>query len=83
MTWKEIKKLGSKYYKDQDIEQIDLFKAEGTLQDWVINEARAHLTRNIKKLNTLRSQKCIDDMNKVIHYAEIIKCLAQEAINKF
>ena len=78
MTWNEIKQFGSKHYKTGELEMIDLYKSEGTLHDWVINEARHHLARNLSKLNTLGTDKCIEDMDKVIHYAEMIKCLSME-----
>lgn len=78
MTWEEIKKSGSKHYKVAEIEMIDLYKSDGTLQDWAINEGCHHFRRNLSKLDTLETEKCIEDMRKVIHYAEIIICLAEE-----
>jgi hypothetical protein len=80
-TWDEIKQKGSKHYKIGEgfIEMIDLYKSEGTLQDWAICEARHHLARNLKQLDTLTTDKCIQDMEKVKHYAEMIICLAEEA----
>jgi hypothetical protein len=79
MKWVEIKKSGSNHYKTGELEMIDLYKSEGTLQDWAINEARHHMARNLSKLNTLGTHKCVNDMEKVIHYAEIIICLSEEA----
>jgi hypothetical protein len=80
-TWDEIKQKGSKHYKIGEgfIEMIDLYKSEGTLQDWAICEARHHFSRNLSSLQTLGTQKCIEDMKKCIHYAEMIICLSEEA----
>ena len=76
-TWSYIKSQGSGYYKGI-VEQIDLFKADGTLQDWALNEIRAHAARNIAKLDTLGTEKAESDMKKIIHYANMILCLIGE-----
>lgn len=70
--------MGAKHYKLGDIESIDLYKSEGSLHTWAICEARHHLARNLPQLNTLGTTRCIDDMDKVIHYAEMIKCISME-----
>src|SRR5512146_1703708 len=79
MNWAEIKQSGSKHYRTGDVEFLDLAKANGTLQDWAINEGVQHFLRNLKSLDTLKTMKCIEDMHKVIHYANMLICLAEEA----
>lgn len=73
-TWEEIKEMGQKHYKTGGVEQIDLFKADGSLHDWCINEIRAKAARNIKSRHT-EFAKFIEDMDEIIHSAEMLKTM--------
>jgi hypothetical protein len=82
MEWSEIKKEGNPAYKTGNVEPIDLYKADGTLHDWVLNEISHHARRNIKALRTIGTEKYFSDMRKIIHYAEIMICLGAEDVAK-
>jgi len=67
-TWEEIKRGGSGHYKTGSVEPIDLYRSLGILREWAIGEICQHALRNIKQRDTF-----IKDMDKVIHYAEMLK----------
>lgn len=67
-TWAELKKQGSKHYKDGDAQQIDIYKQKGTFTPWAVNEATQHLQRN----SPVKRDCFIEDMVKVIHYAQLL-----------
>jgi len=63
---------GSKYYKTDGVEPIDLYRDGGMLQDFALANIIKYAFRNRRGADRL-SNKTVQDMNKVIHYAEIIK----------
>ena len=67
-TWEEIKQGGSGHYKTGSVEPIDLYRSLGILREWAIGEICQHALRNIKQRDTF-----IKDMDKFIHYAEMLK----------
>jgi hypothetical protein len=74
--WREIKGIGSKHYKtDGGVEQIDVFKAMGTLRDWVCAEISAHALRNF---STVKESISEADADKIMHYGMILKYLVKE-----
>jgi hypothetical protein len=79
MKWEDIKIGGNPVYKTGGVETIDLLKSLHTLHDWAVSEGIAKFTRNRRELGTLGTAKCIEDMDEIIHYAEMIKCLSEES----
>jgi hypothetical protein len=69
MTWSEWKQKGSKHYIKEGVQPVDLYKDldRVALHNWAIFEITQHAFRNISP-----SEKIISDMNKIIHYAEMI-----------
>ncbi|MFX0198379.1 MAG: DUF3310 domain-containing protein [Candidatus Hodarchaeota archaeon] len=70
-TWDEIKLKGSNHYKNpNDIEPVDLYRASGTLQPFAVNSIIKYAFRNARsKINK-------KDIEKIIHYAEMLEYLA-------
>jgi hypothetical protein len=68
-TWEHIKGMGSKHYKTDAIEPIDLYRAQGTLHHYCITGIMKYVSRNI----TYGSPVSVRDMNKIIHLAEMLK----------
>lgn len=72
-TWDEIKAMGQKHYKNNGgAEMIDVYKADGTLNDWGMDEIRSKAARNITSRHT-EFTKYIEDMDEIIHTAEMLK----------
>ena len=65
--WKE---KGSSHYKSGKVEPIDLYKAGGMFQDFALCSIIKYAFRNRKYIKT---QVSPSDMDKIIHYAEILK----------
>ena len=82
LSWEEIKQAGQQHYKTNGVENIDLYKALGILQDWCVGEIMSKAARNRKELHTIGTAKCIEDMDEIIHSAEMIKTLADEMMKK-
>ena len=70
MTWDEIKQQGSTHYKTGDVEPIDLYKSAGVLRDVALGAIIKYAFRNIVNRESPVSNK---DMDKIIHYAEMVK----------
>lgn len=71
-TWQALKKEGSNHYKSGLVEPVDLFLAGGIFQPFAIGCIIKYAFRQRKALS-------VSDCDKIIHYAEMLKCLA---INK-
>jgi len=68
-TWEEIKDNGSEHYKQKgEVEPIDLYKSMGILQNFAIASIIKYASRN-----TMHSYVKVKDMDKIIHYAEMLK----------
>lgn len=67
-TWEELKKEGSKHYKDGDAQMIDVYKGRGIFTNWALPEIAQHAVRNAP----VKRDCFIDDMVKVIHYARLL-----------
>jgi hypothetical protein len=81
--WDEIKEKGNPAYK-AEIEPIDLFKEGEILWNWCIGEiiAKAYRSRLNQFTNATPVETCIRinrDMNEIIHHAEMIKAIVDEA----
>ena len=68
LTWDDIKKRGSDHYKTGGVEPIDLYKDGGMLADFALCSIIKYAYRN--KDGVFVSAK---DMDKIIHYAEMLK----------
>lgn len=66
--WKEIKSVGSDHYKTEGVEPIDLIKDLGLLRNFAIANIIKYASRN-----ACRPDVKVKDMNKIIHYAEMLK----------
>ena len=60
------KKKGSEHYKTGGVEPIDLYKAGGMLRHFALCNIIKYAFRNRNLINP-------KDMDKIIHYAEILK----------
>lgn len=67
-TWDELKLRGSKHYKTGDAQMIDVYKGHGTFTPWALNEISQHAVRN----TPVKRSVFIEDMQKIIHYAELL-----------
>jgi hypothetical protein len=71
-TWDELKKEGSKHYRDTDgIQPIDLYRDLGIFRSWAIAEICQHAIRNIGS-GPDENPVSTKDMQKIIHYAELL-----------
>jgi len=70
-TWEALKRDGADHYKRGLIEPIDLYRSGGILPHFAIGNIIKYAFRQNEKL-------CVSDCDKIIHYAEMLKCLAQD-----
>lgn len=70
-SWDALKKDGSSHYKSGLVEPIDLYRAGGILQPFAIGNI-------IKYAYRQREAISFSDCDKIIHYAQMLKCLATE-----
>lgn len=69
-TWDEIKQGGSGHYKaDGGVECIDLYRSMGILRHFAIASIIKYAARNTGSEDPVSTK----DMNKIIHYAEMLK----------
>jgi len=64
--WKELKKKGSTHYKTLDVEPIDFYVSLGIFKQF----AEANIIKYAARYVTKSEPK---DMDKIIHYAELLK----------
>jgi len=69
-TWVELKDNGSDHYKTGGVEPIDLIYDLGLLREFALASIIKYASRNAKTGDDLVRAK---DMNKIIHYAEMLK----------
>jgi len=74
-TWDELKLEGSKHYRSDAIQPIDLYKSIGIFRDWAITEICQHALRN---RSSQKSSVDVDDMRKIIHYAALLMAESME-----
>jgi hypothetical protein len=75
-TWDELKKGGSEHYKTGGVEPIDLYRAKGILKSFGLGSITKYAARNMDQYRG--DEKFIEDMNKIIHYAELLKACVNE-----
>ena len=66
--WGEIKDVGSDHYKTEGVEPIDLIKDLGLLRNFALANIIKYASRNAASDSVK-----VKDMNKIIHYAEMLK----------
>lgn len=73
--WQELKQRGSKHYRSDGVQPIDLYKDGGMFRDFalasIIKYAYRNRTRQTETINP-------NDLDKIIHYAEFIKADAED-----
>jgi hypothetical protein len=67
--WERAKQMGSTHYKNSGVEPIDLYKAGGYLEHFVIG----NIIKYAYRLGKRRQRDKIADLNKIIHYATLLK----------
>ncbi len=68
IDWEKVKQEGETHYKTGTIEPIDLYKSLGILKPFCLASIIKYASRNVN------SEAISDrDMNKLIHYAQILK----------
>jgi hypothetical protein len=77
MSWDELKQRGSNHYKNGGVEPIDLYRSIGALRAFALCSIIKYAARNINYIND-------KDMDKIIHYAEMLKaaCHLEEVPNE-
>lgn len=78
-TWDEIKSGGSDHYKAGQVEPIDLYLSGGILRDLAIGSIIKYAYRNRSEHTQYVNAK---DMDKIIHYAEMLKTVYTEKVIK-
>lgn len=67
--WNDIKQIGSNHYKTGTVEPIDLIRAAGYLEGFV----GGSIIKYAFRMGRVKRAKAIQDMEKVEHYARIMK----------
>lgn len=80
MNWEDTKINGSPYYKG-GIEPVDLFKQGEILYDFAIGSIIKYAYRSREDANRKQESK-LDDVNKIIHYACMLKVIIEERLNE-
>jgi hypothetical protein len=73
-TWDELKKRGSEHYKTGATEPIDLYRSMGVIVPFALTSIIKYASRNLA-IGCMVNPK---DMDKIIHYAELMKSLTEE-----
>ena len=77
-TWEELKQQGSNHYKTGEIEPIDLYRSAGTFRHFAIDSIIKYAYRNSNNEDPVN----INDMNKIIHFAELLIASCGERIKE-
>ena len=78
MKLNDLKKKGSSHYKGEKVEPIDRMKEGGILWDFARGNIIKYAYRNRWENHPLK-EEIIQDMNKIAHYAEMIKTMEDES----
>jgi len=70
-TWEEIKNQGSGHYKNGGVEPIDLYRSLGVMHIFALTSIIKYASRNLIQGVSVN----MNDLDKIIHYAEIVKSL--------
>ncbi len=71
LNWESLKRDGADHYKTGLVEPIDLYHSGGILQPFAIGCIIKYAYRQRESLS-------VQDCDKIIHYTQMLKCLAQE-----
>ncbi len=91
--WSAIKRKGNKLYKGEvgGVEPIDLFREGRVLWNWCIGEIIAKAYRNrglevgvgyLQNCDEEELVKTLEDLDEIIHMAEMMKAVINEAKTK-
>ena len=81
MKWENIKQDGSGHYKNRNVEPIDLYKEGDMLVSFALCSIIKYAFRSRPELH--RADKLtLSDMDKTIHYANMVKCISEERIEQ-
>ena len=70
--WGDLQQKGESHYKTGWVEPIDLYKSGGILKPFAIASIIKYAFRN-------RNRKIVEkDLDKIIHYAEMLRVLCHE-----
>ncbi len=69
--------MGSSHYKTGDVEPIDLYRSLGGLRAFAVCSIIKYASRNVGGGWQSKSIS-IQDMDKIIHFAEILKTLTAD-----
>ena len=69
-SWDTLKREGAAHYKTGLVEPIDLYRAGGILKPFAIGCIIKYAYRQRERIS-------VSDCDKIIHYAQMIKNLAQ------
>jgi hypothetical protein len=74
-TWEEVKMEGSLHYKgvNGDVEPVDLYRSLGALRAFALCSIIKYAARN-----TGTGEINVRDLDKIIHYSEILKASIRE-----
>ena len=75
MDWDQVKKKGNPNYKGENVEPIDLLKDGGMLRDFALGSIIKYAYRNRNRLGVPINRR---DMEKVIHYSEILLAIKEK-----
>lgn len=64
--WKALKNRGSEHYKSNSIEPIDFYVSLGIFEDFALANIIKYASRSSINYNP-------NDMDKIIHYSELLK----------
>jgi AMMECR1 domain-containing protein len=78
IAWEKVKQSGSDHYKTGDIEPIDLYRSLGILRPFCIASIIKYAARNAGTGKPEDNPVSNKDLNKIIHYCEILKCSCGE-----
>ena len=76
--WKKLKMGGSNHYKSGTVEPIDLYKAGNMFHDFACASIMKYAFRSRKEMN-LNKELFNKNMDKIIHYASLLKAMREEA----
>lgn len=74
-AWDKVKRHGSVHYKSVGIQPIDLMRHGGILHQFAIGNIIKYAYRN---RCPIYMDKYLEDMDKIIHYAEMLKAIVKE-----
>ena len=75
--WEQLKKQGSNHYKTCSTEPVDLYASGNMFHDFALSSIIKYAFRS-RRDERLEANKLIDNLNKIIDYAEKLKAYLGE-----